>query len=144
MRPLLTLVLLGCMALASPPSGQKLHDDEDANTVKQTLATFLDLQLKYDADAVGKMLDDAFVYVSPNGSMLSRAEFIKLTNRERNPLDILEVTGVQVRVSGNTAVATGLIHEKGLLYGKPYEFRGRTLLTYVKNGGRWLQLACHD
>jgi len=143
-RILLTLVLLGCMASAFPPHGQKLHADEDANTVKQTLPTFLDLQLKYDADAVGRMLDDAFIYVSPDGSMMSRAEFIKLTNRERNPLDILEVTDVQVRVSGNTAVATGLIHEKGLLYGKPYDFRGRTLLTYVKKGGRWLQLACHD
>lgn len=53
------------MASASPLRGQKLHADEDANTVKQTLATFLDLQLKYDADAVGKMLDDAFLYVSP-------------------------------------------------------------------------------
>jgi ketosteroid isomerase-like protein len=125
-------------------SRRNLHDDEDAKTVKQTLATFLDLQLKYDADAVAKMLDDAFLYVSPEGSLMSRAEFIKLTNRERNPLDILEVTDVQVRVSGNTAVATGLIHEKGLLYGKPYEFRGRTLLTYVKKGNRWLQLACHD
>ena len=132
------------MASASPLRGQKLHADEDANTVKQALAAFLDLQLKYDADAVGKMLDDAFLYVSPDGSMMSRAEFIKLTNRETNPLDILEVTDVQVRVSGNTAVATGLVHEKGLLYGKPYEFRGRTLLTYVKKRGRWLQLACHD
>src|ERR1700693_5880652 len=68
-RILLTLVLLGCMSSASPP-GQKLHADEDANAVKQTLATFLDLQLKYDADAVGKMLDDAFLYVSPDGSVM--------------------------------------------------------------------------
>jgi hypothetical protein len=67
------------MVSAPPSRGQKLHDDEDANTVKQALATFLDLQLKYDADAVGKMLDDAFLYVSPEGSLMSRAEFISVS-----------------------------------------------------------------
>lgn len=144
MRILITLTLLSCIASASPAHGQKVHADRDANTVKQTLATFLVLQRKYDAGAVSRMLDDAFLYVAPDGSTMDRTEFVRLTNRERNPLDLLDVTNVQVRVSGNTAIATGLIHEKGLLYGKRYEFRSRTLITYVKKGGRWLQLACHD
>jgi ketosteroid isomerase-like protein len=123
---------------------QKFPAGNEAETVKQVLATFIDLQLKYDGKAVGRMLDEAFLYVSPDGSMMNRAEFIKLTDRESNPLDILEVTDVRVRVSGNIAVATGLIHEKGLLYGKPYEFRGRTLITFVKRDNQWLQIACHD
>lgn len=144
MRTLLTFVLLGCTVSPFSDRGQTFHTDEEANAVKQTLATFINLQLMYDADGVSKMLDDAFIYVAPDGSTMNRAEFVNLTNRERNPLDILEVSEVQVRLSGNTAIATGLIHEKGLLYGKPYEFRGRTLLTFIKKRGQWLQLACHD
>ena len=49
------------------------------------------------------------------------------TKRQVNlPLDLLEVTDLQVRTSGDTAVATGIIHEKGLLYGKPYTFGVRS------------------
>ena|GEM_PF-5536990 len=144
MKLLFTLAVLTCLAYASPPPRQNIQADKDTETVKQVLATFIDLQLKYDGVAVGRILDEAFLYVSPDGSMMNRAEFIKLTDREKNPLDILEVTDVRVRVSGNIAVATGLIHEKGLLYGKPYEFRGRTLITFVRRDNQWLQIACHD
>jgi ketosteroid isomerase-like protein len=112
--------------------------------VKTALTTLINLQLQYDAGAVDKLLDPDFVYVSNDGSVVSRTEFINLTDREKNPLDILEVTDVQVRSSGDTAVATGTIHEKGLLYGKPYEFRGQTLITYAKRNGRWLCFAIHD
>jgi ketosteroid isomerase-like protein len=94
---------------------------------------------------VDKLLDPQFVYVSNDGSVVSRAKFIDLTDREKNPLDLLEVTDVQVRTSGDTAVATGIVHEKGLLYGKPYDFRGQTLITYARRNGLWLCLATiHD
>ena len=117
----------------------------DAADVRARLATLINLQLQYKADAVGKLLDPDFVYVSNDGSVvMSRAEFIKLTDREKNPLDLLEVTDLQVRTSGDTAVATGIIHEKGLLYGKPYDFRGQTLITYARRNGLWLCLAIHD
>jgi len=141
-RMLLTIMFFAFIACAFPK--QPEAKTNDANTVRQTLATFINLQLKYDADAVRKMLDEEFLYVSPEGSTMNRDEFVNLTNRERNPLEILEVTNVQVHISGTTAIATGLVHEKGLLYGKAYEFRGRTLITYINKGGHWLQLACHD
>jgi len=70
--------------------------------------------------------------------------FIKYTDRERNPLDVLELADISVVTSGNTAVVTGLVHEKGLLDGKPYEFRGRTLITFVKKNRSWECLAIHD
>ena len=142
MRTLLTIMFFAFIACASPEQPEVKTDE--ANTVRQTLATFINLQLKYDANAVCKMLDEEFLYVSPDGSTMNRDEFVNLTNRERNPLEILEVTNVQVRISGTTAIATGLVHEKGLLNGKAYEFRGRTLITYINKGGQWLQLACHD
>ena len=123
---------------------QEHRSADEAMVVKQTLANFINLQLKYDAQSVGEMLDDAFLYVSPDGSKMSKTEFIRLTSRETNPLETLEVNDVEVHVSGKTAIATGLIHEKGLLYGKTYEFHGRTLITFIKRDGRWLQLAGHD
>jgi ketosteroid isomerase-like protein len=126
------------------PAETSAIGDSDVADVKATLAALIKLQLQYHAKAVDKLLDPEFFYVSNDGSVVSRTELINLTDREKNPLDTLEVTDVQVRASGDTAVATGIIHEKGLLYGKPYEFRGRMLIAYAKRNGRWLCLAIHD
>ena len=126
------------------PSEQTSDAQRSVDEIKTTLATLIKFQLKYDVDAVDKLLAPEFLYVSNDGLIVSRVEFINLTDREKNPLEVLEVTDVQVQLSGDTAVATGIIHEKGLLYGKPYEFRGRTLITYARRSGRWLCLAIHD
>ena len=79
-------------------------------------------ELRYDAKAVDRLLDENFIYVGNDGSLISRIDFIRLTDRSRNPLDLLEITDVDVRTIGDTAIATALIHEKGLIDGRPYEF----------------------
>ena len=79
-------------------------------------------ELRYDAKAVDRLLDENFIYVGNDGSLISRIDFIRLTDRGRNPLDLLEITDVDVRTIGDTANATALIHEKGLIDGRPYEF----------------------
>jgi ketosteroid isomerase-like protein len=134
----------GQETLVSTPAEASASGASDVANVKATLVTLINFQRQYDAGSVDKLLDPQFVYVSNDGSVVSRTEFINLTDREKNPFDALEVTDVQVQVSGDTAVATGIIHEKGLLYGKPYEFHGRTLITYARRRGRWLCLAIHD
>jgi ketosteroid isomerase-like protein len=144
MKTVMTLVLLGCLAYGCNPHGPVPQVSDDVTAVKKTLAELTELQLKYDANAVDKRLDAAFIYVSNEGALMSRADFIKYTDRERNPLDLLELTDVRVVTSGDTAIATGLVHEKGLLDGKPYEFRGRTLITFVRKNDRWRCLAIHD
>jgi ketosteroid isomerase-like protein len=134
----------GQETLVSTPAEVPASAASDVADVKTALTILINLQLQYDAAGVDKLLDPQFVYVSNDGSVMSRAEFIDLTDREKNPLDTLEVRDVQVQTSGETAAVTGTIHEKGLLDGKPYEFRGRTLITYARRNGHWLCLAIHD
>jgi ketosteroid isomerase-like protein len=134
----------GQETLVSTPAEVPASAASDVADVKTALTILINLQLQYDAAGVDKLLDPQFVYVSNDGSVMSRAEFIDLTDREKNPLDTLEVRDVQVQTSGETAAVTGTIHERGLLDGKPYEFRGRTLITYARRNGHWLCLAIHD
>ena len=127
-----------------PPRAPTPRVSEDVKAVKQVMAELTAAELRYDVKAVDRLLDEDFVYVGNDGSLTSRIDFIRLTDRERNPLDLLEITDVDVRTTGDTGVATGLVHEKGLLDGRPYEFRGRTLTTFVRESGRWRCLAIHD
>jgi len=144
MKALLTVVLVSFITSGVQPLVAAPQVSKDISAVKQTMADLTSAELRYDAKAVDSMLDENFIYVGNDGSLTSRADFIKLTDRKRNPLDLLEITDVDFRTTGDTAIATGLIHEKGLFDGQPYEFRGRTLMTFVRKSGRWLCLAMHD
>jgi ketosteroid isomerase-like protein len=118
--------------------------DRETAAVRLRMSEFLEAENRYDAKAVASMLDENFIYVGNDGKLTSRSEFVRLTNRDLNPLDVLEVTKVQVQVSGTTAIATGLIHEKGTVDGHRYELHGRTLATFVLEKGQWICLAIHD
>jgi ketosteroid isomerase-like protein len=132
------------MSALAPGTPGLLVGVEDTSAVKDVLTEFTKAELRYDAKAVDRLLDEDFIYVENDGSLTNRNDFIRFTDRDKNPLDLLEITGVEVRVTGDTAIATGLIHEKGLINGQPYEFRGRTLTTLVRKRGRWFCLAIHD
>jgi ketosteroid isomerase-like protein len=144
MKILLTLLLSTFVSLPLPPPTPTQSGKDDVDAVKKVLSEFTKAELAYDVKAVDQLLDEHFIYVGNDGSLTSRVDLIKLTDRERNPLDLLEITEVDVRTSGDTAIATGLIHEKGLIDGRSYEFRGRTLTALVRKGGYWYCLAIHD
>ena len=144
MKAVLTFVLASCIGSVLPPPAPTPRVSEDVKAVRQVMAELTAAKLRYDFKAVDRLLDEDFIYVGNDGSLTSRLDFISLTDRERNPFDLLEITDVDVRTTGDTAIATGLIHERGLLDGRPYEFWGRTLTTFVRKSGRWHCLAMHD
>jgi len=110
MKAMLTFVLVSSIASALPPRTPMPRVSEDITAVKKAMAELTKAELRY------------FIYVGNDGSLISRIDFIRLTDRGRNPLDLLEITDVDVRTIGDTAIATALIHEKGLIDGRPYEF----------------------
>lgn len=143
MKTVLFVILLSSFAFRFHGGGDAPEHNYEAE-VRKAVADLVEVQLKYDVSAVDKLLDGAFIYVANDGTLIRRADFLSLTDAKKNPIELLTVTEVTVSISGDTAIATGLVHEKGLLEGKPYEFRGRTLDTYVRKNGRWLCLAIHD
>ena len=64
MKTVLTFVLLCCLAHSYDPRGTVPPVSDDATDVKKALAELTELQLKYDANAVDRRLDAAFIYVS--------------------------------------------------------------------------------
>lgn len=105
---------------------------------------FADAERRYDKEAVSSMLDKDFIYVGNDGSLTRRVDFVRLTDEVVNPIDILDVTNIEVHVRGDTAIATDLVHEKGIIDGRGYDFKGRTLNTFSRQNGKWVCLAIHD
>src|SRR5689334_8129502 len=107
-------------SLAAKAAGR----DQDNKAIVQLMNEFADAERRYDQAAVSSMLDHAFIYVGNDGSLTRRADFIRLTDKNLNPIDLLDVSDIEVHVRGDTAVATGLVHEKGTIDGHGYEFKG--------------------
>jgi uncharacterized protein (TIGR02246 family) len=142
---LLPRVMATCLLCGIAQTSTALASAKDMSEIKATSRALVEAQLRYDAPAVARLLAKDFVYVGNDGSLATKTEFLPTAeDRKRRPLQLLEWKPLEIRLYRETAVALYFIHEKSTQKGKPHEFRGRSLATWVKQNGRWLCAAIHD
>ena len=94
-----------------------------------------------DAKALETLLDSSLVYIDYDGSMMDKAQFIaSVKEPELHPEQIVNES-MTAHVYGESAVVTGVYHEKGLRNGKAYLRRGRFTDTWVYRKGEWACVA---
>lgn len=96
-----------------------------------------------DIATMESLLAGDFIITMEDGSTLSKSGYIAHNGDSTIHIEITEMSGVSVRMHGNTAVVTGAYHEKGLSKGKPYEFRDRFTDVWMNLNGRWQVIASH-
>lgn len=92
-----------------------------------------------DLRALDQILDDAFVYVSDDGRLLTKAEVLKDVKESRVQRVVTE--SMVVHVHGETAVATGVFRMSAAGRGKPLVRQGRFVDTWLHTNGRWVSIA---
>jgi ketosteroid isomerase-like protein len=81
---------------------------------------------------------DASDVSSRTGEIHTKAEEIESMKTDKSVLESLELSDLNVRVEGNTAVVTGVNQIKGRdAQGKPFDRRVRFTDTFVKRDRRW-------
>ncbi|MBA2702533.1 MAG: nuclear transport factor 2 family protein [Blastocatellia bacterium] len=86
--------------------------------------------------------DDASDISSRNGAIHSKAEVLASIKTDKAVMDSMELSDMNVRVEGNTAVVTGINHVTGRDdKGVAFDRRVRFTDTLVKRDGRWLVMA---
>lgn len=82
--------------------------------------------------------NDATDVSSQTGVMHTRAAEIESMKTDKTVLESLELSELNVRVDGNTAIVTGINHIKGRdAQGKGIDRRARFTDTFIKRDGRW-------
>ena len=99
------------------------------------------VQIKHDAEAVGKMLHPDFVFTDYDGTVMNKQVFLTSIRDPNNKLTVEVSEDMKLHRFGDTVVVTGATHEKGTLKGKPYEHYGRFTDTWIKQNGEWLCVA---
>jgi len=79
-----------------------------------------------------------FSNVSSKGEIYNKAENIADNKTDKRVLESVELSEMNVRIEGNTAVVTGVNHVKGRDdKNQPFDRRISFTDTFIKRGGRW-------
>jgi ketosteroid isomerase-like protein len=96
-----------------------------------------------DMVTMESLLAEDFIITLEDGSTLSKPGYIAHNGDSTLHIENTEMTDLNVRMHGNTAVVTGAYHEKGTSRNKPYEYRDRFTDVWMNIGGRWQVVASH-
>jgi ketosteroid isomerase-like protein len=137
LRPLILLLALSSLPLAQNSS--KVEGDETKIIALENL--WNQIQLNHDAEAMGKILDDDFVFTDYDGTVMSKGQFLESIRDKSYQLTVEASENMKLHRHGDTVVVTGATHEKGTFKGRPYQHQGRFTDTWMKKNGQWLCIA---
>lgn len=81
---------------------------------------------------------DASDVSSRTGAIMTKAQAVASARTDKTTFQSLELSDLNVRIEGNTAVVTGVNHEVGRdAQGKAMDRRVRFTDVYIKRDGRW-------
>jgi ketosteroid isomerase-like protein len=102
-----------------------------------------DVYKRSDIAAMDALLADDFIITVEDGSTFSKPGYIAHNGDSAVHVTTSEMSDLQVRMHGNTAVVTGAYHEKGTENGKPYEYRDRFTDVWMNMNGKWQVIVSH-
>lgn len=91
--------------------------------------TIVEIELARDADGLDRLICDDYIGVDPSGALIDKAVSV---GRYRDPLFQLAehgISGITVKVMGDTAVEIGVMNLKGRL--GAFEFGGKYRYSHV-------------
>jgi len=94
-------------------------------------------------EVVAAVLDDDFVITFEDGSTYSKTGYLSYSASSSTRVELAEILEMKVRMHGETAVVTGVYHEKGVDAQKEYDYRDRFTDIWMKKSGRWRLVAAH-
>jgi len=135
---ILVFCLFGCFAVRN--SAQEKSDVD--TTIRALESKWVDAYKQRQSIAMAALLAEDYVITLEDGSTYGKVGFISYTARPLR-VDLAELTDVKVHIHENTAVVIAAYHERGVLDGKPYDYRDRLTDVWMKIGGKWQLIASH-
>lgn len=94
-----------------------------------------------DTAALDAMFDNALVVVEPDGSQLTKAEYLAGLHAADSTVLQVKAESITVHAFGDIALTAGIYREKGVRDGRPYALRCRFINTWAFKRGKWVCVA---
>lgn len=144
MKLKISLLVLASLAVCAFASAAAQNQPDSASSRILALENKWNAAYKRgDIASMESLLADDFIITVEDGRTLSKSGYIAHNVDSTLRVETTEMTGLSVRMHGNTAVVTGAYHEKGTERGKPYEYRDRFTDLWMNLNGKWQVVASH-
>jgi len=139
------IALLALIAMSAVLFAQEkpVHSGDEIQ-VRQLERAWNEAESRHDVGAVTAIVADTLTYIDFDGSIMSKAEYLKDVTKTAYQADHLYDEGLNVVVYGNAAVVVGIYRETGTSKGKAYVHRVRFTDTWIKRGGVWQCVASQN
>jgi hypothetical protein len=84
------------------------------------------------------LLDSTMVNIGPDGKLRDKSQLMADLKAASAHVAKIVNESVNAQVFGDTAVATGVFNEKGIIKGMPYQHRCAFIATWVNRNGAWV------
>lgn len=94
-----------------------------------------------DSATLERMTSDDYTFVTLRGEMLTKAAIVQNFRSGVAKYQSREISDLNIRVYGSSAVVTGRAIQKGAENGKDYSGNYWFTRVYINKGGRWITVA---
>jgi hypothetical protein len=135
--------MIGCASLYSAYAGSSnLQSD---NSVVERIRSLEEERnqaiIHGDAAALDRMTSDDYTFITLRGELRTKAEIVRDFRSGAIKYQSREISDLNIRVYGNSAVVTGRAIQKGMENGKDYSGDYWFTRVYVNQDGRWQTVA---
>ena len=121
---------------AVPMASSATHS-ADEETVAALDMQYQAAVAKNDAATMDRILADGFVLVTGKGKVYTKTDLLAEARGGKTIYERQDDSQQKVRVFGDTAIITALLHAKGTEEGKPFEYQVWFSDTYVRTPAGW-------
>lgn len=115
----------------------------DAAEIRSLEVKMLDCYKHRQVEIFAAVLDEDFVITFEDGSTYSKTGYLSYSASSSTHIEIAEIAEMKIRMHGDTAIVTGIYHEKGIDSQKTYDYHDRFTDVWMKESGKWRLVAAH-
>ena len=138
-RPLAAVLCLSALWLI-PARAQGPSDTAEIRALEFKM---LDCYKQRQVEVFAAVLDEDFVITFEDGSTYSKTGYLSYSASSSTRVELAEIPEMKIRMHGDTAIVTGVYHEKGVDNRKEYDYRDRFTDVWMKKAGKWHLVAAH-
>ena len=136
--PLVTLKPADVPASASPSSDANAQTGQEVLKINEACNA---AELRADISAMDSCETEDFTHTHANGMVEHKAEYLKGVGSGAHKFLLLDLSDLQVRSYGTSAIVEGRIHLRANNSGKIADVNNHLMTVWVKQQGKWREAA---
>jgi hypothetical protein len=124
---------------------QSLHAQQasDPSEIRALELKMLDCYKHRQVEVFAAVLDEDFVITFEDGSTYSKTGYLSYSASSSTHIELAEISEMKIRMHSETAIVTGIYHEKGVDSQRTYDYHDRFTDVWMKESGKWRLVAAH-